>query len=246
VRDSREPLKGFYNHPVKDLPMLPPIPTSWKRLLETQTSGENYKALNSFLEKEVAEGWTVLPPSRDIFRALEVTPYDSVKVVLLGQDPYHTPGVAHGLSFSVPPHIRPIPPSLRNIYRELSEDIGCRKPNNGCLQPWARQGVLMLNAVWTVRAHEPNSHRGRGWEVVTDRIIEAINAKPSRVVFVLWGGEAQKKRSLITNAHHAVIACGHPSPLSAKKFFGSRCFSQINRALTEADLEPIDWQIPDV
>lgn len=226
--------------------MLPPIPTSWKGLLETQTSSDTYRALDIFLEKEVAEGWTVLPPPQDIFRALKVTPYDSVKVVLLGQDPYHTPGVAHGLSFSVQSHVRSIPPSLKNIYRELSADIGCRMPKNGCLEPWARQGVLMLNAVWTVRAHVPNSHRGRGWEVVTDRIIEAINAKPTRVVFVLWGQEAKKKQALITNAHHVVITAAHPSPLSARKFFGCRCFSQINRALIEGDLAPIDWQIPDV
>ena len=226
--------------------MLPPIPSSWARLLETQTNSDTYRALSLFLEKEVAEGRTVLPPSQDIFCALKLTPYDSVKVVLLGQDPYHTPGVAHGLSFSIRPHVRSIPPSLKNIYRELSDDIGCRIPNHGCLEPWARQGVLLLNAVWTVRAHVPNSHRGRGWNVVTDRILEAINAKPTRVVFVLWGQEAKKKQTLITNAHHVVITAAHPSPLSARKFFGSRCFSQINRALTEHSMTPIDWQIPDM
>jgi uracil-DNA glycosylase len=226
--------------------MLPPIPTSWKQLLETQTSSDTYRALALFLEKEVAEGWTVLPPPQDIFHALKVTPYDLVKVVLLGQDPYPTPGIAHGLSFSVQSHVRSVPPSLKNIYRELSEDIGCRLPNNGCLEPWARQGILLLNAVWTVRAHVPNSHRGRGWEVVTDCIIEAINAKPTRVVFVLLGQEAKKKQARITNAHHVVITAAHPSPLSARKFFGCRCFSQINRALTEKSMTPIDWQIPDI
>ncbi len=226
--------------------MLPPIPASWKRLLESQTNGDAYRALDSFLQKEVAEGWTILPPPKDIFRALELTPCDSVKVVLLGQDPYHTPGIAHGLSFSVQSHTQPIPPSLKNIYRELSTDIGCQQPNNGCLEPWARQGVLMLNAVWTVRAHEPNSHRGRGWEFFTNRILEAMDAKPTRVVFVLWGQEARKKQALITNAHHVVITAAHPSPLSARKFFGCRCFSQINQALIEKSLTPIDWQIPDI
>jgi uracil-DNA glycosylase len=225
--------------------MLPPIPSSWTRVLNTQTDSGTYRELDSFLDREVAEGWTILPPPQDIFRALEVTPYDSVKVVLLGQDPYHTPGIAHGLSFSVPPHIQPVPPSLKNIYRELSTDVGCRMPNNGYLEPWARQGVLLLNAVWTVRAHQPNSHRGRGWEFLTNRIIEAIDAKPTRVVFVLWGQEAKKKHALITNVHHIVLTAAHPSPLSARKFFGCRCFSQVNQALIEKSLTPIDWQIPD-
>ena len=225
--------------------MLPPIPPTWPRVLKTQADSNTYRDLGSFLDREVAEGWTILPPPQDIFRALEVTPYDSVKVVLLGQDPYHTPGIAHGLSFSVQPHIQTIPPSLKNIYRELSTDMGCRMPNNGYLEPWARQGVLLLNAVWTVRAHQPNSHRGRGWELLTDRIIEAIDAKPTRVVFVLWGKEAKKKHALITNGHHVVLTAAHPSPLSARKFFGCRCFSQINRALIEKSMTPIDWQIPD-
>ena len=225
--------------------MLPPIPPTWPRVLKTQADSNTYRDLDSFLNREVAEGWTILPPPQDIFRALEVTPYDSVKVVLLGQDPYHTPGIAHGLSFSVQPHIQTIPPSLKNIYRELSTDMGCRMPNNGYLEPWARQGVLLLNAVWTVRAHQPNSHRGRGWELLTDRIIEAIDAKPTRVVFVLWGKEAKKKHALITNGHHVVLTAAHPSPLSARKFFGCRCFSQINRALIEKSMTPIDWQIPD-
>ena len=225
--------------------MLPPIPPTWPRVLKTQADSNTYRDLGSFLDREVAQGWTILPPPQDIFRALEVTPYDSVKVVLLGQDPYHTPGIAHGLSFSVQPHIQTIPPSLKNIYRELSTDMGCRMPNNGYLEPWARQGVLLLNAVWTVRAHQPNSHRGRGWELLTDRIIEAIDAKPTRVVFVLWGKEAKKKHALITNGHHVVLTAAHPSPLSARKFFGCRCFSQINRALIEKSMTPIDWQIPD-
>ncbi len=226
--------------------MLPPIPSDWKQLLTDQESSQKYRALKLFLEQETAAGETVLPPSEDIFAALETTRYEQVKVLLLGQDPYHTPGMAHGLCFSVRPEVAVLPRSLRNIYRELREDIGCRVPNNGYLEPWARQGVLMLNAILTVRAHAANSHRGRGWEALTDRILSVLNAKPTRVVFLLWGAEAMKKRSLITDAQHVVISCAHPSPLSARKFFGSRCFSRVNRALTEANLEPIDWQIPDL
>lgn len=226
--------------------MLPQIPSGWKHLLRTKTEKGAYRALDAFLENEIAEGKEVLPPREDVFLALRMTPYNDVKVLLLGQDPYHTPGVAHGLCFSVEPHLRTLPPSLKNIYRELGNDLGCRVPNNGCLEPWARQGVLMLNAVLTVRAHAANSHRGRGWEVLTDRIIQLVDAKLTRVVFILWGGEAKKKRSLITNAHHVVITCAHPSPLSARKFFGCRCFSHTNRALTESAISPIDWQIPDI
>ena len=226
--------------------MLPPIPSGWKRLLRDETTSNSIRTLDTFLEQEGTGGPAVLPPRQDIFRSLRITPYEAVRVVLVGQDPYHTPGMAHGLCFSVRPHIRSLPPSLKNIYKELRDDVGCRIPNNGCLEPWARQGVLMLNTVLTVRAHAANSHRGRGWEPVTDRIIEVVNAKPTRVVFVLWGGEAKKKRSLITNDQHVVVTSAHPSPLSASKFLGSRCFSQVNKALTEGHLEPIDWQIPDV
>lgn len=226
--------------------MLPPIPSGWKPHLMNQLLSRAYLDLESFLDAEVAGGETILPPLQDIFAALHGTSYEQVRVLLLGQDPYHTPGMAHGLCFSVPPHVRPIPPSLRNVYRELRDDVGCRIPNNGCLEPWAKQGILMLNAVLTVRAHAANSHRGRGWEIFTDRIIELVNAKPTRVVFVLWGGEAKKKRALVTNPQHVVIACAHPSPLSVRNFFGSRCFSQVNRALTEMGLAPIDWQIPDI
>ena len=226
--------------------MLPPIPSSWYQFFTEQINGNNFRALETFLDREAEAGETILPPSQDIFGALEATPYEQVNVLLLGQDPYHTPGMAHGLCFSVRPDVPVLPRSLRNIYRELREDVGCSVPNNGCLEPWARQGVLMLNSVLTVRAHAANSHRGRGWETVTDRIIAVLNAKPSRVVFVLWGVEAKKKQALITAAQHAVISCAHPSPLSARKFFGSRCFSQVNRALTEANLKPIDWQIPDL
>lgn len=226
--------------------MLPPIPSDWNALLSDETTRNSLHTLDEFLEQEVAGGQMVLPPRQDIFRSLHMTACEDVRVLLLGQDPYHTPGMAHGLCFSVRSDIRSLPPSLKNIFKELRNDVGCRIPNNGCLEPWARQGVLMLNAVLTVRAHVANSHRKHGWEAVTDRIIAVLNEKPSRVVFMLWGGEAKKKQSLITNGHHVVITSAHPSPLSAGKFFGSRCFSQVNRALSETNLAPIDWQIPDM
>ena len=225
---------------------LPPIPSGWKQLLKTETSSKSYRRLETFLEQEAAGGQVILPPRSDIFRALRATPYESVRVLLLGQDPYHTPGMPHGLCFSVPRHVQRLPPSLKNVYRELHEDLGCRIPNNGCLEPWAEQGVLLLNTALTVRAHMPNSHRNCGWQGLTDRVIQLVDAKATRVVFVLWGAEAQKTQTLITNPHHVVISSAHPSPLSARKFFGCRCFSRINHSLTAAGLSAIDWQIPDV
>lgn len=227
-------------------PMLPPIPSGWRSLLKEETRKPYYLALDTFLENELAAGQTILPARKDIFNALTATSYDQVRVLLVGQDPYPTPGHAHGLCFSVQPTVRPLPPSLRNVYRELRDDVGCRIPNNGYLEPWARQGVLMLNTILTVRSRQAHSHHGRGWERFTDGIIELVAAKRTRVVFVLWGREAQKKRILIAPSHHTVIATAHPSPLSARKFFGCRCFSQINRDLAEAEMVPIDWQIPDV
>jgi uracil-DNA glycosylase len=227
-------------------PMLPPIPPSWRSLLKKETRKPYYRALDEFLEKERADGHTILPTRKDIFNAFASTSYDQVRVLLLGQDPYPTPGHAHGLCFSVQTTVRPLPFSLRNIFRELHVDVGSPIPNNGYLEPWARQGILMLNTVLTVRAHTANSHHGRGWELFTDRVIELVAEKQRRVVFVLWGREAQKKQALITQSHHAVVACAHPSPLSVRKFFGCRCFSHINRALADADLPPIDWQIPNV
>jgi len=226
--------------------MLPPIPSGWRSLLKQETNKPYYHALNAFLEQELAGGQTILPARADIFNALTATPYDQVRVLLVGQDPYPTPGHAHGLCFSVQPTVRPLPFSLRNVYRELQEDVGCRIPNNGYLEPWARQGILMLNTVLTVRARQAHSHHGQGWEQFTDRIIELVAAKQTRVVFVLWGREAQKKWKLIAQLHHTVVACAHPSPLSVRKFFGCHCFSHINRDLADAGMTPIDWQIPDV
>jgi len=224
--------------------MLPRIPLGWRSLLKEETRKLYYRALDEFLERELAAGQTILPARRDIFNALASTSYDQVRVLLIGQDPYPTPGHAHGLCFSVQPTVQPLPPSLRNVYRELRDDIGCRISNNGYLEPWARQGVLMLNTILTVRARQAHSHHGRGWERFTDRIIELVAAKRTRVVFVLWGREAQKKRTLITHSHHSVIATTHPTPLSARKFFGCRCFSHINRDLADAGLPSIDWQVP--
>jgi uracil-DNA glycosylase len=225
--------------------MLPLIPSGWRSLLKEETRKPYYRALDEFLERELAAGQAILPARRDIFNALASTSYDQVRVLLIGQDPYPTPGHAHGLCFSVQPTVQPLPPSLRNVYKELRDDVGCRISNNGYLEPWARQGVLMLNTILTVRARQAHSHHGRGWERFTDRIIELVAAKRTRVVFVLWGREAQKKRTLITQSHHTVIATAHPSPLSARKFFGCRCFSHINRDLADAELPSIDWQIPD-
>jgi uracil-DNA glycosylase len=220
------------------------IPTGWKTVLASEVREPYYLALQDFLARE-RETHTVYPPEGDVFNALKYTPYENVKVVLLGQDPYHDEGQAQGLCFSVPPGVRP-PPSLVNIFKELQRDQGCKVPNNGCLIPWAKQGVLLLNSVLTVRAHEPNSHKGQGWEKFTDAIIRAVTEKTHRVVFLLWGAYAQKKAEMIDAGRHVVIKSAHPSPLSAKKFFGSKPFSAANRALEDAGLTPIDWQIPDV
>lgn len=232
--------------PVPPLPMLPPLDASWKPLLAAGTREPSYRELDAFLDAEVAAGHEILPARKDIFAALRMTPPEQVKVVLLGQDPYPTPGHAHGLCFSVRAGVHPIPRSLRNIYQELHADVDFRVPNHGCLEAWARQGVLLLNPILTVRAGEANSHRGRGWEPFTDRIISVVNALPERVVFLLWGNTAQTKIPLITNPRHAIVATAHPSPLSARKFFGCRCFSRTNALLAEAGRPPIDWQIPDV
>lgn len=225
--------------------MTPPLPAPWQPVLAAEAAQPYYQRLQQFLAQE-RSAHTVFPPEPEVFAALEITPYERVGVLLLGQDPYHDNNQAHGLCFSVRPGVAP-PPSLVNIYKELRDDVGFRIPNHGYLARWAEQGVLMLNAVLTVRAHEPNSHKGKGWETFTDAIIRAVGAQERPVVFVLWGGYAQKKLKLIDTARHAVIQSAHPSPLSARSgFFGSRPFSKINAALRAAGRPEIDWQLPDI
>ena len=213
---------------------------TWAALLQREMGSERHAELQRFIAHERLVS-TVFPPVQDVYAALELTPFESTKVVVLGQDPYHGLGQAHGLSFSVRGNT-PIPPSLRNIFQELFTDVAIQREQNGDLTGWARQGVLLLNTSLTVREGEPGSHRNRGWEHITDTVMSALNEKPTRVVFVLWGAHARNKKTLITQAHHVVIESAHPSPLSAHRgFFGSKPFSQINSALEEAELSPIDW-----
>ena len=225
--------------------MTPPIPESWQPILAGETEQPYYQKLTAFLAAERAAR-AVFPPEPDVFSALKLTPYERASVLILGQDPYHDDGQAHGLAFSVRPGVTP-PPSLANIFKELKSDLGCRIPNHGYLAPWAEQGVLLLNAVLTVRAHEPNSHKNKGWEHFTDAIIRALSARADQVVFVLWGGYAAKKLKLIDAERHVVVQSAHPSPLSARSgFFGSRPFSRINAALRGAGKPEIDWQLPNL
>jgi len=218
--------------------------TTWRPVLIAETQKPYWSALQQFVRRE-RQTYTVYPPEKDVYNALHLTPYEQVSVLILGQDPYHGPGQAHGLSFSVRRGV-PQPPSLVNIFKELQADLGCAIPGHGCLEHWAKQGVLLLNAVLTVRAHQPTSHKGRGWETFTDAVIQAVNAKPDRVVFVLWGAYARAKKTLIDRARHVIIESAHPSPLSADNgFFGSRPFSKINAALRQVGRPEIDWQIPD-
>ena len=225
--------------------MLPPLPPSWQAVVGDERQKPYCRSLEKFLEEE-RRNHTVFPPKDEIFTALKLTPYDQVNVLILGQDPYHDEGQAHGLAFSVRPGVPP-PPSLVNIFKELHSDLGCKIPDNGYLVPWAEQGVLLLNAVLTVRAHTPNSHKNKGWEKFTDAVIRAVGDKDDPVVFVLWGGYAQKKITLIDTDRHTIVQSAHPSPLSARNgFFGSRPFSAVNEALRAAGKPPIDWQIPDL
>ena len=220
------------------------IPESWRTVLADEFEKPYFKKLKEFVDGERKQH-TVFPPEEDVFNALKYTPYDDMKVLLLGQDPYHDDGQAHGLCFSVRPGIKP-PPSLVNMFKELRDDIGCRIPNHGYLVPWAEQGMLLLNAVLTVRAHEANAHKDRGWEQFTDAIIRAASDRTDPMVFVLWGAYAQKKEKLIDGDRHVVLKAAHPSPLSAKKFFGSRPFSAINDALRKLGKTPIEWQLRDL
>ena len=214
--------------------------STWSALLQREIGSERHTELQQFIAHERLVS-TVFPPAQDVYAAFELTPFESTKVVVLGQDPYHGLGQAHGLSFSVRGNT-PIPPSLRNIFQELFTDVAIQREQDGDLTGWARQGVLLLNTTLTVREGEPGSHKNRGWEHITDTVMSALNEKPTRVVFVLWGAHARNKKTLITQAHHVVIESAHPSPLSAHRgFFGSKPFSQINSALEEAGLSPIEW-----
>jgi len=219
--------------------------TSWRPILLNETKQPYWKGLMHFVAEE-RRRYTVFPPDPEVFSALHLTPYEQVSVFILGQDPYHDFNQAHGLCFSVRPGV-PTPPSLVNIFTELKSDLGCQIPNNGYLVPWAKQGVLLLNAVLTVRAHQANSHKDKGWETFTDAVLKAVNEKSDRVVFVLWGAYARKKSSLIDTSRHVIIQSAHPSPLSANNgFFGSRPFSKINAALRAVGKPEINWQIPDL
>ena len=243
VRRRRKKQKAFQNDSTRG-DMNKALPPSWLRLLAGEFDLPYFRQLEQFVDAERA-AHTVYPPEKDVFNALRLTPLEHVKVVLIGQDPYHGDGQAHGLCFSVQPGIRP-PPSLVNIFKELKNDLGCPIPNNGHLVPWAKEGILLLNAVLTVRAHEPNSHKNKGWEQFSDAVLHAINERARPTVFLLWGGYAQKKAKLVDTHRHRVLKSAHPSPLSAAKFLGSRPFSAVNNALRELGEEPINWCLPDV
>ncbi|MBI5610077.1 MAG: uracil-DNA glycosylase [Deltaproteobacteria bacterium] len=221
----------------------PNLEPSWMAVMGDVFDEEYMRELRAFLVEE-KQKYTVYPPGKDIFNAFWYTPFDQVRVVILGQDPYHGPGQAHGLCFSVQPHVPP-PPSLQNIFKEIHDDLGIGIPDHGYLVHWARQGVLLLNAVLTVRAGSPQSHAGQGWEAFTDRAIAELNRRRSDLVFALWGSPAQKKAAAVDRSRHLVLTAPHPSPLSAHRgFLGCRHFSQINRWLTEHGQPPIDWGLP--
>lgn len=224
---------------------MPPISGAWAKALAGEFRKPYYKKL---FEKVGEEYRThrVYPPADEIFNAFHFTPLEQVKAVILGQDPYHGEGQAQGLCFSVRPGVE-IPPSLINIYKELEDDLGCYIPNNGCLEKWARQGVLLLNTVLTVRAHQANSHRDIGWEEFTDAAIRVLNQQDRPIVFLLWGRPAQMKKEMLNNPRHLILEAPHPSPLSAfRGFFGCRHFSRTNAFLEKNGVEPIDWQIENV
>ena len=217
----------------------------WGQYLKEEMAQPYYRQLRQFLIGEYSTK-QVYPDMYSIFNALHYTSYADTKVLILGQDPYHEPGQAHGLSFSVQPNVPP-PPSLVNIFKELETDLGCTVPNNGCLGPWARQGVLLLNTVLTVQAHRANSHRDKGWEIFTDKIISLLNQREKPVAFILWGSPARRKKAMITNPQHFIVESPHPSPLSAYRgFFGSRPFSKVNKFLESVGEEPINWQLPNI
>lgn len=217
----------------------------FKDIIDEESQKDYYKSLHEFVYKAYEEQ-TIFPDKKNIFAALKYTPYENVKVVILGQDPYHGLGEAHGMAFSVCPEVK-TPPSLQNIYKELNQELGCYIPNNGYLMKWSKQGVLLLNSVLTVQKDTPASHRGKGWETFTDRIIEEVNKKDEPVVFLLWGSFARSKKYLITNPKHLVLEAPHPSPFSARTgFFGCNHFIKTNEFLKQNGIEPIDWQIENI
>jgi uracil-DNA glycosylase len=216
---------------------------TWKTILGDEKQKPYFQAILNFIKTERAAGKIIYPAQEDIFNALKFTPFENVKVVILGQDPYHGPNQAHGLAFSVRPGVPP-PPSLQNIFKELQADLGIAKPTHGCLEKWAQQGVLLLNAVLTVEADKPQSHAHIGWQRFTDQVITSLNEHPQGIVFLLWGAYAQQKSQLITNLRHRTLKAPHPSPLSASRgFLGCRHFSQANQLLQQLGREPIDWQL---
>ena len=216
----------------------------WKARVGGWFEREDMRQLAAFLRQRKAAGAAVYPAGADIFAAFDATPFEAVKIVVLGQDPYHGAGQAHGLCFSVPPGVQ-VPPSLRNIYSELARDTGCQPPDHGCLLPWARRGVLLLNAVLTVEAGRPGSHQGKGWEGFTDHVVDVLNHEREGLVFLLWGSYAQAKGKVIDGARHRVLKAPHPSPLSAHRgFLGCGHFSAANRFLAGRGIAPVDWSLP--
>lgn len=225
---------------------MPAITNDWKEALSVEYKKPYYKKLYDAINREYASGKTIYPPADDIFNAFHLTPLSEVKCVILGQDPYHEPGQAHGLCFSVRPGTE-IPPSLVNIYQELHDDLGCDIPNNGYLEKWAKQGVLMLNTILTVRAHQAFSHKDLGWQEFTDGVIRILNQENRPIVYLLWGAPAGKKAAMLDNPNHLILKSPHPSPLSAYRgFFGCKHFSRANAFLEEHGLPPIDWQIENI
>jgi uracil-DNA glycosylase len=218
------------------------IEDSWKSVLQNEFNKPYFEKLVLFVKNEY-KNYTCYPKGNEIFNAMKYTPFNKVKVVILGQDPYPNPGHAHGLCFSVQPHVKPFPPSLINIFREIEQDIGKNTPENGSLIRWAEQGVLLLNAVLTVRKGQPRSHQGKGWEIFTNEIIKRISEEKENIVFLLWGGDAKKKKSLIDSNKHYILESGHPSPLSANRgyWFGNKHFSKTNNFLQSKGLKEIEW-----
>lgn len=222
------------------------IQNDWMEGIGEEFKKPYYKNLYKFVRDEYSTQ-IIYPPADDIFNAFHFTPLSKVKILILGQDPYHNERQAHGLCFSVMPDQKEIPPSLQNIFKELHDDLGCYVPNNGYLKKWADQGILLLNTVLTVRAHQANSHQGKGWELFTDAVIRAVNEQDRPIVFILWGRPAQSKKKMLTNPKHLILEAPHPSPLSAfRGFFGSKPFSKANEFLKANGIEPIDWQIENI